>query len=147
MPIKSAVTNYLFLSLQVGSDVKHNKNLHLIKRRDEVANTLATFFHSKPEAAQAVVHRLRQLRKCFENSSFFAQHEVIGSSLLIIYTAEKVGVFMIDFAKTLALPASVTIDHRSGWQLGNHEDGYLFGLDNLISVLEEVSRSSSASST
>lgn len=105
-----------------------------------MASTLATFFQRKPEACQAVISRLRQLRKCFENSSFFAEHEVIGSSLLIIYTAEKVGVFMIDFAKTLKLPESVVIDHRSSWSLGNHEDGYLFGLDNLISVLEEVSR-------
>jgi len=105
-----------------------------------VKNTLASFFHNKKTACQTVVHRLRKLRKFFENSAFFQKHEVIGSSLLIIYTGDKAGVWMIDFAKTLPLPTTVEVDHRRSWQMGNHEDGYLFGLDNLISVLEDVAR-------
>lgn len=42
------------------------------------------------------------------------------------------GVWMIDFAKTLSVEQTLT--HREPWVLGNHEDGYLTGLDNLIEV-------------
>ena len=28
--------------------------------------------------------------------------------------------------------------HRAAWQPGNHEDGFLTGLDNLVRILEEA---------
>jgi len=40
---------------------------------------------------------------------------------------------MIDFAKTLRVPER-TLTHRDVWQPGNHEEGYLTGLDHLVSV-------------
>ena len=40
---------------------------------------------------------------------------------------------MIDFAKILHVPDRL-ITHRDAWQFGNHEDGYLIGIDNLIRV-------------
>ena len=47
---------------------------------------------------------------------------------------EKCGAWMIDFSKTIPVSSEITITHRSPWQLGNHEDGFLVGLDNLILV-------------
>ncbi len=46
----------------------------------------------------------------------------------------KVSAWMIDFAKTLHLEEGLEVTHNLPWQVGNHEDGYLIGLSNLIKV-------------
>ena len=84
-----------------------------------------------------------------EASDFFATHSFINSSLYLMYSAdtEAGGVWMIDFNACSPAPAGVRLDHRSAWEPGNHEDGYLFGLDNLIRIwkdLEVTHRSGSA---
>lgn len=50
-----------------------------------------------------------------------------------MYDSKRVGAWMIDFAKSVPVKDQ-KISHREKWILGNHEDGYLTGLDNLISV-------------
>ena len=47
---------------------------------------------------------------------------------------EKCGAWMIDFSKTIPVDDEIKLTHRLPWQLGNHEDGFLTGLDNLILV-------------
>lgn len=101
--------------------------------------TLKAFLMGKNQVCHQLIDRLKQLVQRFEKSEFFRTHEVIGSSLLIIHNGKTAGVWMIDFAKTVALPEGCAIDHKSQWSLGNHEDGYLFGLNNLIDILEECS--------
>ena len=60
--------------------------------------------------------------------------QVIGSSLLILYDhSNHANIWLIDFAKTL-LVEGLTMTHRAPWQVGNHEDGYLVGLDHLAEV-------------
>ena len=44
-------------------------------------------------------------------------------------------VWLIDFAKSIPLPGDVKVSHRAPWVEGTHEDGYLLGLDNLISLM------------
>uniref|UniRef100_A0A915INT0 Kinase n=1 Tax=Romanomermis culicivorax TaxID=13658 RepID=A0A915INT0_ROMCU len=90
------------------------------------------------------IDRLKELRTVVEKSLFFACHEVIGSSLLILYDDQMLNIFLIDFAKAIPLPfhvdgGRIRIDHRSPWTLSNKEDGYLTGLDNLIEILESMS--------
>ena len=87
---------------------------------------------------QQLIKRLHELRSAFTNSEFFSRHEVIGSSLLVIHDTQKLGVWMIDFAKSIPLPPGTSVDHVSPWKLGNHEDGYLFGLQNLIHLMENL---------
>lgn len=65
--------------------------------------------------------------------------QVVGSSLLFVHDASgKARVWMIDFGKTVLLPAPRTLDHRTPWVEGNREDGYLWGLDNLIDILSSM---------
>lgn len=66
--------------------------------------------------------------------------QVIGSSLLFVHDKHNASVWLIDFAKTIILPSDVKINHASEWIVGNHEDGYLIGLNNLIDVFSEMSK-------
>ena len=60
--------------------------------------------------------------------------QLIGSSLLVMYdNSDHANVWMIDFAKTVPVPDHV-LTHRDAWQPCNHEEGYLTGLDNLLTV-------------
>lgn len=83
-------------------------------------------------------HRLKAIRATLECSDFFNSHEVIGSSLLFVHDRTQASVWLIDFAKTVVLPSHIKIDHNSVWSVGNHEDGYLIGINNLISIFEEL---------
>ena len=56
--------------------------------------------------------------------------------------SNNANVWMIDFGKTEPIPSNITIDHRSPWVEGNHEDGYLHGLDNILLILKELDTSS-----
>lgn len=115
-----------------------NTDLKQVSTRQNVSDTMLEFIGARPTICQNLLDRLREIRGRFETSKFFKHHEIIGSSLLVMYDSvgDRVGVWMIDFAKTQSVRRSVT--HRTTWQPGNHEDGYLTGLDNLIQIISEI---------
>lgn len=84
------------------------------------------------------IQRLKAIRATLECSDFFSTHEVIGSSLLFVHDRNQASVWLIDFAKTVVLPNNVKITHGSIWSVGNHEDGYLIGINNLIDIFDEL---------
>lgn len=47
---------------------------------------------------------------------------------------------MIDFGKTTPVPNNMHLKHDVPWIEGNREDGYLFGLASLISLLHVAIR-------
>ncbi|KAI6203448.1 Inositol 1,4,5-triphosphate kinase 1 [Aphelenchoides besseyi] len=108
-----------------------------VRTAEQVLETLTLFFG--PRSAQIkrqLAARLREIRLGIEQSEFFATHEVVGSSILIVFDDVRTNAWMIDFAKSIEVPNGLRLNHRRSWELGNHEDGYLYGLDNLIEILE-----------
>lgn len=118
-----------------------SKDFEFVSTREDIISTMQIFLGVHNNVRLQLIERLKTLRSQLEKSEFFRTHEVIGSSLLIIHDGSTSGVWMIDFAKAVPTSDGIVIDHRSPWVLGNHEDGYMFGLDNLISILEDCTTS------
>ncbi|XP_037869416.1 inositol-trisphosphate 3-kinase homolog isoform X1 [Bombyx mori] len=111
-------------------------DLQKIREPHQLAATVARFLGNDERARREIASRLREIRDHFERSDFFKSHEIVGSSIFIIYDDERVGAWLIDFAKTRKIPTGSQVNHRAPWQQGNHEEGFLFGLDRLIQTIE-----------
>ncbi|XP_063972740.1 inositol-trisphosphate 3-kinase homolog isoform X2 [Diachasmimorpha longicaudata] len=113
-------------------------DLKTVRSHESVTDTMRLFLGDNQSVCKMLLEKLRDLVATIEVSPYFQTHEVIGSSIFMIYDKEKVGVWLIDFAKTYPVPDGKRLNHRTPWVEGNHEEGLLFGLDNLISMLEEI---------
>ncbi|CAK9798893.1 Inositol-trisphosphate 3-kinase B [Anthophora quadrimaculata] len=118
------------------------KDFKTTRTREQVTEALRRFVESYPHAVSKYIQRLKAIRATLKASPFFASHEVVGSSLLFVHDAKNAGIWMIDFAKTLPLPQHLPrICHDAEWQVGNHEDGYLIGVNNLIDIFQDIRNS------
>ncbi|XP_048474247.1 inositol-trisphosphate 3-kinase C-like [Rhincodon typus] len=107
--------------------------------KEEVMEALEDFVDSNRNILRNYLTRLKELRTALEGSEFFNTHEVVGSSLLFVHDkSELAKVWMIDFGKTVLLPDHGTLNHRVPWVEGNREDGYLWGMDNLINIISQM---------
>ncbi|XP_059855068.1 inositol-trisphosphate 3-kinase C [Delphinus delphis] len=119
-----------------------NTNFKKMRKLEEVTKMLEDFVDGNRGILKKYVARLEELREALENSPFFKTHEVVGSSLLFVHDYTGLAkVWMIDFGKTVALPDHQTLSHRLPWAEGNREDGYLWGLDNVIHLLQGLAYS------
>lgn len=119
-----------------------SKDFKTTRTREQVTGTLKRFVENYPHAVPKYLQRLKAIRATLKASPFFATHEVVGSSLLFVHDSKNAGVWMIDFAKTLPLPGRISkIQHDVDWQVGNHEDGYLIGVNNLINIFQDIRNS------
>ncbi|XP_055607708.1 inositol-trisphosphate 3-kinase A [Uranotaenia lowii] len=116
-------------------------DMKTVKSGQAIQHTIRGFVNERRNVAKDILKRLKQMRSNIEKSEFFQRHQVVGSSIFIVYDDQKVGVWLIDFAKSLPLPEGVKIDHRRRWVLGNCEEGLLFGFDELIRTMEDTCRS------
>uniref|UniRef100_A0A7D9NL55 Kinase n=1 Tax=Xenopus tropicalis TaxID=8364 RepID=A0A7D9NL55_XENTR len=118
-----------------------NRDFKKTKTREQVMEAFRGFTKGNQKILKLYLERLEDMRVTLEKSPFFETHEVIGSSLLFIHDRkEKAKVWMIDFGKTTPLPEGDVLTHRNSWLEGNREDGYLWGLDNLIDILTETNK-------
>lgn len=118
--------------------LKPVRDFKTIKNQQEIEQLISVFSSMRPRVVKDILKKLRFVRAMIEQSTYFRQHEIIGSSIFIVYDEKKVGVWLIDFAKSTKVPEGVKIDHRREWQPGNHEEGLLFGVDQLINSFENV---------
>eukprot|EP00746_Dinoflagellata_sp_MGD_P090672 gnl/MRDRNA2_/MRDRNA2_35828_c0_seq1.p1 gnl/MRDRNA2_/MRDRNA2_35828_c0~~gnl/MRDRNA2_/MRDRNA2_35828_c0_seq1.p1 ORF type:complete len:453 (+),score=69.84 gnl/MRDRNA2_/MRDRNA2_35828_c0_seq1:164-1522(+) len=97
--------------------------------------------------ASEVVAQVSQHKTNCMTSNFFSFHSFVGCSLLIVVEScigkapPKACVRIIDLAKTSKVPDEVKIDHMRDWAPGNHEDGLLKGLENVVDCWTEVESS------
>lgn len=111
---------------------------------DEKLTFLVVWQKQKKKIPQErYIDRLKSIRSTLHRSEFFRTHEVIGSSLLFVHDRNMASIWLIDFAKTISLPTNTEISHKNEWRVGNHEDGYLIGINNLIAIFEELVNESS----
>ncbi|KAK9729234.1 Inositol polyphosphate kinase [Popillia japonica] len=116
------------------SDGTSSKDFKTTKSKEQIIKAFRDFTDGFPHAIPKYIQRLKAVKATLESSSFFRTHEMIGSSLLFVHDRFNANIWLIDFAKTVGLPENISIDHSSKWTVGNHEDGYLIGLNNLISI-------------
>uniref|UniRef100_W8BUA7 Kinase n=2 Tax=Ceratitis capitata TaxID=7213 RepID=W8BUA7_CERCA len=120
------------------SDGTSTKDFKTTKSRQQIKQAFREFVNGFQHAMPRYIQRLQAIRATLECSDFFRTHEVIGSSLLFVHDHYQASVWLIDFAKTVGLPENQQIDHSSTWTVGNHEDGYLIGINNLLEIFTEL---------
>ncbi|XP_051506294.1 inositol-trisphosphate 3-kinase A [Myxocyprinus asiaticus] len=117
------------------------RNFYKTHTEAQVTETLLSFTRSQVHVLKAYKSRLQALNETLKQSMFFSKHEIIGSSLLFVHdSSSKANIWMIDFGKTIPTPEDVHLRHDLPWVEGNREDGYLIGLNSLISLLGEAIR-------
>uniref|UniRef100_A0A8C7FF28 Kinase n=1 Tax=Oncorhynchus kisutch TaxID=8019 RepID=A0A8C7FF28_ONCKI len=106
------------------------------RSKEDITQIFRDFATNNTNILNSYLSKLAKIQQALMSSEFFKRHEVIGSSLLFIHDhTDRAEVWLIDFGKTTALPEGQTLDHSIPWQEGNREDGYMWGLDNLMRTL------------
>lgn len=114
-----------------------DKDFKTMKEEEKIARAFIRYTKTLSTRLK-YLHRLYDLKRALMQSRFFSTHELIGSSLLFIHDDANASIWLIDFAKTHSLPEKIRVTHRDKWDLGNHEDGYLTGIENLIRIFESI---------
>jgi len=119
-------------------DMPSKEKLSKINTEEAVEELLRRFIMADKPLKEQYLQRLKAIHATLSSCQMFSEHQFINTSLLFVHDAawQRCGVWMIDFSK--ARPASRPLLHTIPWELGNQEDGYLFGLSNLIRLWERL---------
>ncbi|XP_076313761.1 inositol 1,4,5-triphosphate kinase 2 [Tachypleus tridentatus] len=119
-------------------DGTSTKDFKTTKTKEQVAKAVRLFTNGYPGVLKRYLKRLEAILLALESSVFFANNELIGSSLLFVHDNHTASIWLIDFAKTHPAPVDMKLSHRDPWQVGNHEDGYLIGINSLIEIFMDI---------
>jgi hypothetical protein len=120
-----------------GAYAERNKDEGKKVTKETIVPHLASFFHNGREvrldALRAVKRKLAQLRTALQQDGAF---RLYSTSLLLVYEGGesdgtddvRCDVRMIDFAHVYPLDEGA-----------DNDDGYTWGLDNLIDLMEQIS--------
>lgn len=114
------------------------REFYTVKENSQVLGHFKSYTSNNKNIMEMYLRRLIALECELKKSKFFASHEMIGSSLLFVHDNHFANIWMIDFGKTRPLPPGVQINHLKKYVEGNHEDGFLFGIANLIRIFQEA---------
>jgi 1D-myo-inositol-triphosphate 3-kinase len=114
------------------------KEFFMVKERSTVLSHFKNYTDNNKRIMNMYVKRLEELLEKLKESTFFCNHEMIGSSLLFVHDDKRANIWIIDFGKTRRLPPGVIVTHCDEWLNGNHEDGYFIGINSLISIFKEA---------
>ncbi|XP_059375103.1 inositol-trisphosphate 3-kinase A-like [Carassius carassius] len=118
-----------------------NTDFKKTRSKEDVIQVFKDFVKGNKNITNSYITRLEDIKQALKASEFFKKHEVIGSSLLFIHDhTERAEVWLIDFGKTTPLLDGQNLDHYRPWEEGNREDGYLWGLENLLQTLSSLAR-------
>lgn len=119
--------------------VPDSNDLKSIDTEDKVRTAVKQYVQYNPQLCKNFTPKLKELRSALEQCEVFKSHSFVRTSMLFIYsnTTLDCSVHMIDMSKVTK--ATHTLTHRGPWEPGNDEDGYLDGLDSIISIFEELS--------
>eukprot|EP00091_Calanus_sinicus_P009069 TRINITY_DN21450_c0_g1_i1.p1 TRINITY_DN21450_c0_g1~~TRINITY_DN21450_c0_g1_i1.p1 ORF type:complete len:237 (-),score=47.35 TRINITY_DN21450_c0_g1_i1:468-1154(-) len=123
----------------IKKDGNSSKDFKTTSTKEQVIKCFSNFIQGYPHALPMYLKRLEAIHAALENSAFFKGHELIGSSLLFVHDEHAANIWLIDFGKTVSVPENLQIDHKSAWEVGNHEDGYLIGLDCIRNIFKQFS--------
>jgi len=118
------------------SEAMSKETLSKISTEAGVEEQLGRFISGNRALKAQYLERLKAMHASLASCALFSEHQFINTSLLFVHDArlQHCGVWMIDFSK--ARPSSQPLTHTKAWELGNQEDGYLWGLANLIRAWE-----------
>lgn len=118
------------------SEAMSKETLSKISTEAGAEEQLGRFISGNKALTAKYLERLQAIHASLASCPLFNEHQFINTSLLFVHDAgmQRCGVWMIDFSK--ARPASQPLTHTKAWELGNQEDGYLWGLSNLIRAWE-----------
>jgi 1D-myo-inositol-triphosphate 3-kinase len=125
------------------------QELETLRERGDVLSAIRNFVRgavpdakTRKRVCDAILARLSDVLLACAGSPFFATHELVGTSLLFCCDPNgESGVWLIDLAKALPLQKGMQLTHARPWEFGNHEDGWLSGLQSLQAIWAELSAS------